>query len=121
MISTNKEEGSSKELLEIVKRSLEDDKAEDVQIIELFEKTDIADYMVVASGTSKRHVSSIADNLFRKLKSAGVKSSVEGDEKCDWVLIDAADVIVHVFRPEVRDFYEIEKMWHPDFIKRTKA
>lgn len=108
-------------MLEVVKSSLEDDKAEDIQVIELFDKTDIADYMVVASGTSKRHVNSIADNLSKNLKKAGVLSSTEGDGQCDWVLVDAVDIIVHVFRPEVREFYEIEKMWHSDVLKRVKA
>lgn len=107
-------------MLGIVQDSLDDDKAEDIQTIELFDKTEIADYMVVASGTSKRHVSAISDNLVKRLKALGIISKTEGNEQCDWVLIDAADIIIHVFRPEVREFYEIEKMWNPDYIKKSR-
>ena len=73
--------------------------------------TSIASYMVIASGTSQRHVASTAERVQEKLKAAGFSSSIEGEEKADWVLIDAFDVIVHIFRPEVREFYNLEKMW----------
>ncbi len=95
----------------VIKNSLEDMKAEDVVIIDLKGKTSIASYMVVASGTSNRHVASIAQKIEENLKKSGYKCSVEGEEKADWVLIDAFDVIVHIFRPEVREFYNLEKMW----------
>ena len=86
-------------------------KAEDTVTIDLTGKTSIADLMVVASGRSNRHVGAVADGG-RNLKQAGVKDiRVEGMPHCDWVLIDAGDVIIHVFRPEVRDFYDLEKMW----------
>ncbi len=92
--------------------SLEDDKAEDIAIVDLVGKTSFADKMIIATGTSPRHVGSIADHLVEKLKSIGFPTvGVEGKELCDWVLIDAGDVIVHVFRPEVRDVYNLEKMW----------
>ena len=74
-------------------------------------KTSIASFMVVASGTSQRHVASLAEKVQENLKAAGYKSAAEGMEKADWVLIDAFDVIVHIFKPEVREFYNIEKMW----------
>ncbi|MGE4373555.1 MAG: ribosome silencing factor [Xanthobacter sp.] len=91
---------------------LEDDKSEDIVSIDLRGKTAIADYMVVASGRSQRHVGAIADHLVEALKAAGVRQvRVEGQPACDWVLIDANDVIIHVFQPEVRSFYNIEKMW----------
>lgn len=91
---------------------LEDDKSDDVVSIDLRGKTSIADHMVVASGRSQRHVGAIAEHLIEALKAAGVKQvRVEGQPACDWVLIDAGDVIVHVFQPEVRSFYNIEKMW----------
>jgi ribosome-associated protein len=78
-------------------------------------KTSIGDYMVVASGRSQRHVGAIADRLLEKLKEEGIRDTrVEGMPLCDWVLIDAGDVIVHVFRPEARAFYNIEKMWGSD-------
>lgn len=102
-------------LLEIVQSSLEDSKAEEVVTIDLAGKTLIGDYMVVASGRSERHVGAIADNLVKHLKEAGIPDvSVEGVPKCDWVLIDAGAVIVHLFQPEVREFYNLEKMWLAD-------
>ena len=91
---------------------LDDDKAQDIVVIDLKDKSSIADCMIVASGRSQRHVGALADHLLRALKDAGAgKARVEGLPHCDWVLIDAHDVIVHVFRPEVREFYSLEKMW----------
>jgi len=105
---------SSKALLELTLSSLDDDKAEEVVQIDLRGKTEVADFMVVASGRSSRQVTSIAEKLVDKLKQeAGVFAKIEGKETGDWVLIDAGDVIVHVFRPEVREFYQLEKMWQP--------
>jgi ribosome-associated protein len=99
-------------VLSVVQSSLEDDKAEDLVVIPLAEKSNIADYMVIASGRSQRQVSAMAGHLQEKLKAAGLKGvRVEGAERCDWVLLDAGDVIVHLFRPEVRAFYNLEKMW----------
>jgi ribosome-associated protein len=101
---------------------LEDAKAEEIVSIDLAGKTSLADTMVVASGRSQRHVGAIADRLLRQLKeqhSTGVR--VEGLPLCDWVLIDAGDVIVHVFRPEARAFYNIEKMWSSDKPKLEAA
>jgi ribosome-associated protein len=101
-----------KEILTLVLARLDDDKAEDTVTIDLAGKTPIADWMVVTSGRSQRHVGAIADHILEHLKSHGVEGvKVEGLPHCDWVLIDAGDVIVHVFRPEVRGFYNIEKMW----------
>ena len=98
-------------ILEIVKQTLEDNKADDVVVMDLRGKTSLASYMVVASGTSQRHVASLAEKVQMNLKVAGYVTATEGEEKADWVLIDAFDVIVHIFKPEVRDFYNIEKMW----------
>jgi ribosome-associated protein len=98
--------------VELVKTSLEDDKADDLVIIDLAGKSSIADYMVIASGRSQRQVGAMAEHLREKLKAAVTGNvPVEGAQRCDWVLIDAGDVIVHLFRPEVRDFYNLEKMW----------
>lgn len=105
------EQDEADQILDIITASLDDGKANDVVVMDLQGKTSIANYMVVASGTSQRHVAALADQIFMKLKAAGFKSSVEGEEKADWVLIDAFDVIVHIFKPEVREFYSIEKMW----------
>ena len=98
-------------ILDIVKKVLDDSKAEDIVVLDLRGKTSLASFMVVASGTSQRHVASVAEKVQLSLKEAGYKTTVEGEEKADWVLIDAFDVIVHIFKPEVRDFYNIEKMW----------
>lgn len=91
--------------------SLEDDKAEDTVVIDLTSKSNIADYMVIASGRSQRQVGAMAEHLHEKLKKELDRVSVEGAMRCDWVLIDGGDVIVHLFRPEVRAFYNLEKMW----------
>ena len=98
--------------MDVVVSSLEDDKAEDIQAIDIRGKSSIADMLVVASGRSQRHVGALADHVIRKLKEAGAQDlRVEGMPGCDWVLVDAGDVIVHLFRPEVRSFYNIEKIW----------
>lgn len=94
--------------------SLDDAKAEDILAIDLEGKTSIADLMVIATGRSNTHVNAIADRVLRMCKSTGVRTRVEGLPQCDWVLLDAGDVIVHVFRPEVRQFYNLEKMWGVD-------
>lgn len=105
---------TSEELLARILSSLSDDKAEDVVQIDLRGKTEIGDYMVVASGRSTRQVSAMSEKLSEKLKQAfGITAKVEGKDAGDWVLIDTGDVIVHVFRPEVRAFYQLEKMWMP--------
>jgi nicotinate-nucleotide adenylyltransferase len=99
-------------LLSLVRRSLDDDKAEDVVVIDLKGKSAFADYMVIATGRSNRQVVAIADHLAEKLKQAGHGYiPVEGKQGGDWVLVDAGDVVVHVFRPEPRAFYALEKMW----------
>ncbi|MEL6664815.1 MAG: ribosome silencing factor [Pseudomonadota bacterium] len=95
--------------------SLEDDKAEDLTVIDLTEKSSLADIMIIASGRSARHVSSIADHLAKKVKEkTGQAPKLEGLPNADWVLIDLGDVIVHLFRPEVRSFYNLEKIWAGD-------
>jgi ribosome-associated protein len=102
-------------LLTIVLDALDAAKAEDVACIDLRGKTSIGDHMVLGSGRSQRHVGAIADQLVRKLKEEGYgRVRVEGQPQCDWVLIDAGDVIVHIFRPEVREFYNLQKMWSAD-------
>jgi ribosome-associated protein len=94
--------------------SLEDDKAENIVQIDLRGRSDMADWMVIASGRSTRQVAAIAEKLADRVKrDFGIIARMEGRETADWVLIDAGDVIVHVFRPEVRDFYQLEKIWMP--------
>lgn len=98
--------------LDIILASLEDDKAIDTVTIDLAGKTSMADYMVVATARSKRHVATLAQHLRERLKAAGMESvPIEGIEQGDWVLLDAGDVVVHLFQPELRAFYNVEKMW----------
>jgi ribosome-associated protein len=101
----------AEEILRLVLHRLDEMKAEDTLTIDLRNKSSLGDYMVVSSGRSHRHVGSVADRVVEDLRDAGIHARVEGMPNCDWVLIDAGDVIVHVFRPEVRNFYNLEKMW----------
>ena len=104
----------SAELLSVILASLDDDKAEDIVSIPLAGKSEMADHMVIATGRSSRQVSAISEKLVDRLKNdVGLVARTEGRELGDWVLIDAGDVVVHVFRPEVREFYQLEKMWMP--------
>ena len=111
----------SSQAIETVLASLEDSKAEDIVSIDIRRKSSLGDYMVVASGRSHRHVAAAAEHLIQALKDEGYgQARVEGLPSADWVLIDAGDVIVHIFRPEVREFYNIEKMWQaPDLEEET--
>jgi ribosome-associated protein len=99
----------------VILASLEDSKAEDIAPIDITGKSSLADYIVVATGRSQRHVAAIADHVVEDLKEAGGRHlRVEGLRAGDWVLIDAGDVIIHIFRPEVRAFYNLEKMWRAE-------
>ena len=99
-------------MLDTVTASLDDDKALAADVIDLAGKTDFADYMVIATGTSQRHIATMAEHLREILKAKGLASvPIEGLGNCDWVLIDAGDIIVNLFKPEVRQFYELEKIW----------
>ncbi|MCY3880098.1 MAG: ribosome silencing factor [Rhodobacteraceae bacterium] len=101
-------------LVGLILNSLNDDKAEEVIQIDLNGKSDMADHMIIASGRSTRQVISISEKLIERLKHGlGILARVEGKENGDWVLIDAGDAVVHVFRPEVREFYQLEKLWMP--------
>lgn len=99
-------------LEDLILARLDDDKAQDVVFIDLKGKSPVADGLIVASGRSHRHVGAMADHLLRTLKDQGYgRVRIEGLPHCDWVLIDTGDVIIHLFRPEVRSFYNIEKIW----------
>jgi ribosome-associated protein len=107
--------GNPEKLLGIACENLDEAKALDIVSIDLEGKSSIADYMIVASGRSTRHVGAIADQVMKALKKeTKFRIKVEGLPHCDWVLIDGGDVIVHIFRPEVREFYNLEKMWSAD-------
>jgi ribosome-associated protein len=110
--TVSKTRPDAEETLHLILRQIDDMKGEDTVTINLSGKSSIADFMVVTSGRSNRQVGAIADHLLKQLAAAGVRGvRVEGMPHCDWVLIDAGDVVVHVFRPEVRTFYQLEKMW----------
>jgi ribosome-associated protein len=106
---------ASEDLLKRIVAWLDDAKAEDIVTIDLKNKSSIGDFMIIATGRSDRHVGAIAEQLQRNLKNEGHgRIRAEGMPQCDWVLIDTGDIIVHVFRPEVREFYNLEKMWSAD-------
>lgn len=103
-------------MIDFILECLDDAKAEEIVAVDITGKSSLADHMVVASGRSQRHVGAVADQVVNALRDAGHgKPRIEGLPHCDWVLVDAGDVIVHIFRPEVREFYNIEKMWQADF------
>ena len=103
---------SSKQLLKVTLELLDNDKGIDIVSIDLIGRSSIADYMVVVSGNTVRQVTAMANNLIKKYKEMGLRlPSPEGMSNGDWVLIDAKDILIHIFRPEVRDFYSLEKMW----------
>jgi ribosome-associated protein len=103
-------------MIDVVLQSLEDAKAEQTIAIDITGKSSLADHMVVTSGRSNRHVSAVADQVVKALRDNGFdKPRIEGLPHADWVLVDGGDVIVHIFRPEVREFYNLEKMWQAEF------
>ncbi|MFA9474696.1 MAG: ribosome silencing factor [Filomicrobium sp.] len=103
---------SSAQLAKQIVHWLDEAKAEEIVTIDLAGKTSIGDFMVIASGRTDRHVGAIADKIQQQLKDGGYgRARIEGNDTCDWVLIDTGDIIVHLFRPEVRDFYNLERMW----------
>ena len=100
------------DLTEIVIHTLDLNKAQDIVTIDLKDKSSMADYMIIASGTSSRHIQSLSEQVLEKLKNNGVKDSkIEGKESGEWKLVDGIDLIVHIFHPEKRKFYELEKIW----------
>jgi ribosome-associated protein len=100
------------ETLKLILSRLDDMKAEETVTIDLRGRSAFSDYMIVTTGRSNRHVGAVAENVAKSLKETGVKNvHIEGVPNCDWVLIDSGDVIVHVFRPEVREFYNLERLW----------
>ncbi|MBJ3786422.1 ribosome silencing factor [Devosia sediminis] len=108
--------GSQKPLIDLILDVLDDAKAEETVAVDITGKSSLADHMIVTSGRSQRHVGAVADQVITALRDNGHgKPRVEGLPHCDWVLVDAGDVILHIFRPEVREFYSLEKMWQADF------
>ena len=109
------------DLKEIVITTLDLNKAEDIVTIDLKDKSSMADYMIIASGTSSRHIQSLSEQVLEKLKDNGIKDSkIEGKESAEWKLVDGIDLIVHIFHPEKRKFYELEKIWS-EFIPKEKV
>jgi ribosome-associated protein len=102
----------SKQLKDLVVAALEEIKARNIAVLDVQKLTSITDFMVVASGTSNRQVKALADNVVEKAKAAGCRPlSVEGEREAEWILVDLADVVVHVMLPNTRDFYQLEKLW----------
>ena len=100
------------DLKEIVIKTLDINKAQDVVSIDLKDKSSMADYMIIASGTSSRHIQSLSEQVLEKLKDSGIKNSkIEGKDSNEWKLVDGIDLIIHIFHPEKRKFYELEKIW----------
>ena len=100
------------DLKSIVVNTLDFNKAQDIVTIDLKDKSSMADYMIVASGTSSRHIQSLSEQVLEKLKNNGIKNSkIEGKESSEWKLVDGIDLIIHIFHPEKRKFYELEKIW----------
>jgi ribosome-associated protein len=113
---------ASKKLLGLIEKSLDDDKAENVVAIDLTGKSSIADYMVIASGRSARQLGAMAEHLQVKLKHSGIaKVGIEGATAGDWLLIDGGDIIIHLFRPDVRGLYNLEKMWGMELPEPERA
>jgi len=106
------EQMTTDQIRELALAALDDLKAKDVEVMDVRTLTGITDYMIVASGTSNRHVKALADSVVEKSKQAGHRPlSVEGDREAEWILVDLADVVVHIMLPATRDFYQLEKLW----------
>ncbi len=106
----------------MVQEQLDDDKAGDIVIIDLSGKSSIADYMVIATGQSSRHVGAMTDHLLETFRKNGLRGAkVEGRSRGDWILLDAGDIVIHLFRPEVREFYKLEKLWSHDIPEAAEA
>ncbi|MGI3170270.1 ribosome silencing factor [Pseudooceanicola sp. C21-150M6] len=119
---TRDHEDLSEDILATILNSLESDKAEEIVQIDLRGRSSMGDFMVICSGRSSRQVAALSEKLVERIKETyGFTAKVEGKETGDWVLIDTGDVVVHVFRPEVRDFYQLEKMWMPAQSDATRA
>jgi ribosome-associated protein len=113
---------STNELLQLVLSTLDDGKGKDVKVIDVRGKTSIADFMVIASGSSERHVKSLAGHVVEESKKNEIQPlGVEGENVGEWVLVDLGDVIVHVMKPQVREFYQLEKFWQGDYAKPPAA
>lgn len=122
LLNKNKKQPMTpEEMCVLIQQFLEDKKAEDIVTLNLVGKSSITDYMIIATGQSARQVGAMAEGLALELKSKGISSTLEGIPQCDWVLIDAFDVIVHLFRPDVRKFYNLEKMWSMDLPQSTSS
>ena len=112
----------AEQICDAVVAALEDAKAQDIKVMQVTGLTDITDYMVLATGTSSRHVKSVADKLVDAMKKAGQRPlGIEGTEESEWVLIDVGDVIVHIMQADVRDFYDLEKLWGEELRQRIES
>ena len=112
----------TEQLTELVVDALEDVKAQDIQILDVRGKTSVTDVMVIASGTSSRQVKSLADRVVERAKENGVRPlGVEGEDTAEWVLVDLGDVVAHIMQPQIRDFYQLEKLWSAEVVDQVEA
>lgn len=119
--SKGKSTSGPEALRQLIEKSLDDDKAEEIVSYDLMGRTSLTDYMIIASGKSARQVTAMAEHLREKLEKMGKKPHVEGLQQGDWVLLDTGDVIVHLFRPEVRAFYQLERLWSPEHMQTEQG
>jgi ribosome-associated protein len=117
--SSSKLSGTAK-LRDLIEKSLDADKAEDIVSYDLVGRSSLTDYMIIASGKSARQVAAMAEHLREKLEALGKRPSIEGLPGGDWVLVDTGDVVVHLFRPEVREFYQLESLWAPEALSASQ-
>ena len=123
-VAPNKSDPGVDAVRDLIVKSIDDDKGEDIVVVDLQGRSNLADYIVIASGRSARQVGAMADHILKKLQPGlTFRMTVEGLPQGDWVLLDCGDVVVHLFRPEVRDFYAIEKMWglEPPALKASEG
>jgi ribosome-associated protein len=112
----------TEKMLEIVVGTLDEGKANNIKVLDVHGKTSITDYFVVASGTSQRHVKSLADQVVEKLKPYRIKPlGIEGEQGGEWVLVDLGDLVLHVMLPQIREFYQLEKLWEVDFVSKSHS
>ena len=116
----HKENAAAKKMVELIEKTLSAGKAEDIVVIDLSGKTALADYLVVATGRAPRHVTALGEQVQLRLKKTGVPAAIEGNDTGDWVIVDAGDVIVHVFHPETRELYCIEELWGEETPRKAR-
>jgi len=118
---THEVEMDTDELCKLVIDALEDKKGKDITVLDVYDKTSVTDIMLIVSGTSSRHVKSLANSVIERAKNKGEPPlGVEGERQAEWILVDLGDVVVHVMQPQVREFYQLEKLWSTEAVIETR-